>query len=121
MTAMSGGRDGPKPQAHVLVADLDDSFLSGFLVGALTQEEAGGFVRAEKVSEEEGRARMDDGEATALLVIPNRVSRTHLLLEEPSVLELITNPVAANPAGNCGRVAVHVRGRHVLPASTHRR
>ena len=39
-----GGRGGPQPQAHLLIADEDDSFLSGFLIGALSQEEAGQFV-----------------------------------------------------------------------------
>ncbi|UCH83129.1 MAG: hypothetical protein JSW50_11755, partial [Candidatus Latescibacterota bacterium] len=41
-----GGKSGPAPQAHVLVADEDDSFLSGLLVGALSQEAAGGFIHA---------------------------------------------------------------------------
>ncbi|GJM43781.1 MAG: hypothetical protein DHS20C21_06230 [Gemmatimonadota bacterium] len=91
MVMMSGGKEGPRPQAHVLVADLDDSFLSGLLVGALSQEEAGGFVRAEKVTEADGRARMEDGDATALLVIPVGFADA-LLNESPSELELVTNP-----------------------------
>ena len=29
---MSGGKGGPEPKAHLLVADEDDSFLSGLLL-----------------------------------------------------------------------------------------
>jgi ABC-type multidrug transport system permease subunit len=89
-----GGKGGPRPQAHVLVADRDDSFLSGLLVGAMSQEAAGGFIRAERVEEREGRARMEKGEATALVVIPKGFSRA-VLREEPAVLALVTNPSKA--------------------------
>jgi ABC-type multidrug transport system permease subunit len=91
MTSMSGGDDGPQPQAHVLVADLDDSFLSGLLVGALSQDAAGGLIQAEAVELADGRARMDDGEASALLVIPAGFAQA-VLDEEPTTLELVTNP-----------------------------
>ncbi len=86
-----GGKGGPRPQAHVLVADSDESFLSGLLVGAMSQEAAGGFIRAERVDERDGRARMERGEATALVVIPEGFSRA-VLREEPAVLALVTNP-----------------------------
>jgi len=88
---LSGGKEGPKHQAHVLIVDEDDTFLSGFLVGALTQEEAGGFVRAEKVTPADGRERIDRGKATALLVIPEGFSEG-VLREEPTELSLVTNP-----------------------------
>jgi ABC-type multidrug transport system permease subunit len=86
-----GGRSGPRPQAHVFVADNDESFLSRFLVGALSQETAGGFIRAEAVADNEGRARMDKGKATALIVIPKGFSQA-VLREEPATLQLVTNP-----------------------------
>jgi ABC-type Na+ efflux pump permease subunit len=91
ITSIAGGGEGPKPRAHVLVADLDDSFVSNLLVGALSQDAAGGFIQAEEVEEAEGRARMEDGEATALLVIPDGFARAWLS-EEPITLELVTNP-----------------------------
>jgi ABC-type multidrug transport system permease subunit len=87
----TGGKSGPRPQAHLLVADEDDSFLSGMLVGALSQETAGGLIRAENVEKLGGIERIEKGEATALLIIPNGFGDA-LLLEEPSVLKLITNP-----------------------------
>jgi ABC-type transport system involved in cytochrome c biogenesis permease component len=91
MTMASGGRSGPEPQAHVLVADRDDSFLSRLLIGALSQDAAGGFIRAETVTEEEGRRRLDKGEADALLVIPEGFDAA-ILEEKPAVLELVKNP-----------------------------
>jgi len=87
----TGGRGGPKPQAHVLVVDEDDSALSGFLLGALSQEAAGNFVRAETVDLVSGRARIAKGEASALLIIPQGFSDA-VLREEPCTLQLITNP-----------------------------
>jgi ABC-type multidrug transport system permease subunit len=91
ITLAFGGRDGPRPQAHVFVADNDKSFLSRFLVGALSQDAAGGFIRAEAVAENEGRALMDKGKATGLIVIPKGFSQA-VLREQPATLELVTNP-----------------------------
>jgi ABC-type multidrug transport system permease subunit len=91
MVLVVGGTGGPKPQAHVLVADEDDSFLSGMLVGAMSQNALGGLIRAEEVEQGEGRARMDEGDATALLIIPEGFGAA-VLKEEPTTLELITNP-----------------------------
>jgi len=91
LTLMTGGREGPRPVAHLLVADLDRNVLSRLLVGTLSQDAAGGFIRAEETEEAEGRARMENGEATALLVIPKGFARA-VLAEEPVTLELVTNP-----------------------------
>jgi len=91
LSLLAGGREGPKPQAYVLVADRDDSFVSGFLVGALSQDRAGGVLRAERVAEDDGRRRVAKGEATALLVIPEGFGRA-VLREEPTTLRLLTNP-----------------------------
>ncbi|MGQ0721914.1 MAG: ABC transporter permease [Candidatus Eiseniibacteriota bacterium] len=91
MTLAFGGREGPEPKAHVLVADLDDTFLSNFLVGALSQDAAGSFLTAESVTEEEGRRRIEKGEVSALLVIPTGFSEA-VLREDPAALELVKNP-----------------------------
>jgi ABC-type multidrug transport system permease subunit len=87
----SGGSGGAKPQAHLFVVDEDDSFVSRLLIGALSQEAAGGMVRAESVEYEAGRERLDGGEGSALLVIPEGFSNS-VLLEEPCTLRLLTNP-----------------------------
>ncbi len=86
-----GGRGGPAPQIHLLVTDEDDSFISRFLVGALSQEALGGMIRAEEVAREDGTKRMTGGEATALLIIPDGFAEA-ALREEPVVLRLLTNP-----------------------------
>jgi ABC-type Na+ efflux pump permease subunit len=89
--AFGGSGGGPAPQAHLLVVDQDGSFLSGVLLGALTQEEAGGLIRAEKVDLAEGRDRIDAGKASALLVIPDGFGAA-VLDETPSTLRLWVNP-----------------------------
>ncbi len=91
MILATGGSAGPKPQAHVLVADEDDGFLSRMLLGAMGQGRAGDIIRAERVDETTGRQRLDRGEATALLVIPKGFSEA-VLKEEPTRLVLVVNP-----------------------------
>ena len=87
----SGGKSGPSPQAHLLVVDEDNSFVSGFLVGAMSQEELGGLIRAEVVDQETGRRTMADGNASALLIIPDGFGDA-VLKEESTTLQLLTNP-----------------------------
>lgn len=85
LIAVLGGDD-PTLEAQVLVADLDDSFVS-----TLVSNAGGRFLTTENVDLDEGRARMDDGDATALLVIPEGF-QDGVLYERPTRLELITNP-----------------------------
>ncbi|MFO7653712.1 MAG: ABC transporter permease [Candidatus Krumholzibacteriia bacterium] len=89
--AFGGGGGGPTPQAHLLVADQDDSLLSGLLLGALAQDEAGGIIRTEPVAFADGRRRIDAGEASALLRIPEGFADA-VLDERPTTLELWVNP-----------------------------
>jgi ABC-type multidrug transport system permease subunit len=86
-----GSGDSPGPVTKVLVVDEDASFVSGLLLRALSEENSRGFIDAEQVEREEGRARIDDGEATALLIIPEGFSEA-VLQEKPLALPLITNP-----------------------------
>lgn len=88
-----GGSNGASPQASILVVDEDDSFLSDFLLSALSADRGPTMpFTAESVDgRDEGRARIDDGDASALLIIPAGFSDA-LLLEEPCTLELVTNP-----------------------------
>ena len=91
LTLLAGGRSGPSPQAFVLVADEDDSLISGLLVGALSQDRTGGVIRAESVDAIDGRARLDEGEASALLVIPDGFGNA-VLADDPIALTLVKNP-----------------------------
>ncbi len=81
-----GGREARTLEAHVLVADLDES-----LVSTLVSNAGGRFLETEKVGLDEGRARMNAGDATALLVIPEGF-QDGVLYERPTRLQLITNP-----------------------------
>jgi len=86
-----GTRGAPTPQVQLLIADEDDSFGSRLLVGAFGQGLAGEIVHAEKVDQTAGRKRLDRGDASALLVIPKGFGAA-VLLEEPTRLQLVTNP-----------------------------
>src|SRR6059058_2368332 len=86
-----GGVDRAPPSAHLLVADEDGGVLSGLLARAFGQESRGQFVRVEEVKRDEGRARIDRGEATALLVIPAGFGQA-VLNEKSTTLLLVTNP-----------------------------
>lgn len=79
------------PQARLLVADEDDSFVSGILTGALGQGGMADLVRVEKVTPEEGRRRIDEGDGSALLVVPPGFGNA-VLASEPTRLTLLTNP-----------------------------
>ena len=91
ITLATGGSGGPRPKARLLVANLDDHALSGFLVGALGSEQMGEVIGTEEVEEEEGRARLAEGDGSALLIIPEGFADA-VLLEEPAELLLLTNP-----------------------------
>ena len=87
-----GGGSGSVPRAKVLVVDQDDTFLSQFLLGAMGQQQGGELpFEAEGVTLEEGEARIEDGDASALLVIPAGFAEA-LLEETPIELRLVKNP-----------------------------
>jgi ABC-type Na+ efflux pump permease subunit len=90
ITLASGGREGPRPVAHVLVVDNDESFLSELLVGAMSQS-GDGIIQGESVPEAEGRRRIGEGDGSALLVIPAGFGMA-VLEEKPTSLQLLTNP-----------------------------
>ncbi len=91
ITLLFSGGEGPRPVAKVLLVDEDRSFVSGLLLRALSEDNSRGFIDAEQVEAEAGRARIDKGEATALLTIPQGFSDA-VLKEEPLALLLVTNP-----------------------------
>ena len=91
VSVVIGGSSEKPPTAHLLVADEDGNWISDLLAHAFGQSEQGRFLQIENVGQEEGRARIGRGEATALLVIPKGFL-TALLKEEPTQLLLVTNP-----------------------------
>ena len=79
------------PRARLLVADLDGSLAGRLLTGGFTQGPLAEIVDVEGVDAAEGRRRMEDGDASALLVIPDGFGGA-LLDARPAALELVTNP-----------------------------
>ncbi|MCB9916020.1 MAG: ABC transporter permease [Planctomycetes bacterium] len=89
--AMGGGGGDVKPKAKLLVADLDDSFASQALVRLAGGAGEQGLLEASEVELAEGEARMSDGEASGLLVVPAGFGQA-LFESAPTELRLVTNP-----------------------------
>ncbi len=85
------GGERPKPVARLLVADEDNTVVSGFFKTVLRSEQASEFIRMEETNRAGGREVVDDGDASALLVIPAGFQDA-VLRESPAQLELVTNP-----------------------------
>ena len=89
LLAFGGGQ--AKPQAHLLVVDLDGGIVSGFLTSAFSQGPMAEMVILEQVEEAAGRERIRKGDGSALLVIPDGFGEA-VLRSEPVTLDLLTNP-----------------------------
>jgi ABC-type multidrug transport system permease subunit len=79
------------PRAELLVIDRDQSLAGRLLTGAFQQGQLAEIVDVEAVELDEGRRRIEDGDASGLLVIPEGFGQA-LLDGEPARLELVTNP-----------------------------
>ncbi|MDJ0749035.1 MAG: ABC transporter permease [Woeseiaceae bacterium] len=90
ITSMIDGGGGT-PSGTLLIADEDDSFLSGAIVGAFSQDQLGDLIIVEPVSTEAGESRINEGEASGFLTIPEGFQEA-FLNETPVTLRLKTNP-----------------------------
>lgn len=86
-----GGRSGPAPKVHLLVADEDDNPLTRFLLNGLGQAGNGGLMQVEKVDRQAGQKRIENGEASAFMVLPKGFSQA-VLNEEKVTVAIRTNP-----------------------------
>jgi ABC-type Na+ efflux pump permease subunit len=89
MSMIGGG--GAMPKALVLLVDQDQTFMSGLLARAGSQSQVSQFLDIQSVTEAEGRRRIDDGDGTALLIIPKGF-QDGVLREQPTELTLVKNP-----------------------------
>ncbi len=89
-TVSGGGGGEPGLTLKVFLLDREDGVLGGFLAGASQQRDDGANLEIVPVGEE-GFARMEKGEASAMLVIPERFS-DRLLDGEDVALGLVLNP-----------------------------
>lgn len=85
------GREQPKPQGLVLIADQDKSFLSALVLHAYTQDKLGDIFTVQQVPLDEGRRRIHSGDGSALLIIPKGFSKA-VLGQSKATVQLITNP-----------------------------
>jgi ABC-type multidrug transport system permease subunit len=79
------------PEARLLVADRDGTLAGRLVTGGFQQGPLADLVVVEPVEPEEGRGRMEEGDASGLLVIPEGFGSA-LLNGERASLELVTNP-----------------------------
>ena len=91
ITSMVDGGDGASPTGILLIHDQDESMLGGLIAGAYSQGQLGELISVEQVTLEEGTERIDSGDASGFLIIPEGF--TAAFLEDKSVtLTLKTNP-----------------------------
>lgn len=80
-----------KPRGTLLLVDEDQTFLSELIIGAYSAGELSELIAVEKTTYEEGFERVNDGEASGLLVIPEGFAEA-FLESTPVTLTLRTNP-----------------------------
>lgn len=91
ITAMVDGGTGAGPSGVLLIDDQDESLISGLVAGAYSQGQLGELISVEPVTFEKGSERINAGEASGFLVIPEGFSAA-FLEGEPVTLTLMTNP-----------------------------
>ena len=91
MAMLFGGGGGVKPRGILLIADQDDSLVSGLVTGAFSQGQLGELISVEKVSVDDGTERINAGEASGFLIIPKGFGAA-FFESTPVTLTLRTNP-----------------------------
>jgi len=81
---------GSSPQVYLLVENLDDNLLGNALISAMSSDQMGEYFDVEVVGEE-GRSRIEDGDASALLQIPENFTED-IIEGKPCSLSLLRNP-----------------------------
>jgi ABC-type multidrug transport system permease subunit len=79
------------PQARLLVADLDDTAVSGLFVGALNQGPLADLIEVVAVDPRTGERRMNAGEAAGFITIPEGFAEA-VFQDEPLALPLVVDP-----------------------------
>jgi len=89
MRLVFGGGDA-RPQGLLLIADQDQTLVSGLLTGMYRQDPLDKMLTVESVDADRGRTRMNSGDASALLIVPQGFQDA-VLRNQPCRLELITS------------------------------
>ena len=90
LTLVFGAR-GAGPHGTLLIADEDHRLGAGMLIDAFGQGALGKMLTVEKVTQAEGKRRLDRGQASALIVIPSGFSAS-FFTGRPMAIDLIRNP-----------------------------
>jgi len=91
ITGMVDQDSGGGPMGTLLIADLDDTLVSGLVAGAFSQDELADLIGVQQVSVEEGASMIEAGEASGFLTIPEGFQDA-FLNDTPVTLTLKTNP-----------------------------
>ncbi len=91
ITALVDGGDDGGPMGILLIADLDDTLVSGFVAAAFSQDETAELLGVRQVSVAEGIELMEAGDASGFLTIPTGFQDA-FLNDTPVTLTLVTNP-----------------------------
>jgi ABC-2 type transport system permease protein len=86
-----GGGGEAVPKVRLLVEDRDGGLLANALKSAFTSQQMGRFFEVRNVKAGEGRGLIEEGEASALLVLPEGLT-PDLIDGKPVRLELVRNP-----------------------------
>ena len=91
MVYSSGGGGSGFPRIKILIQNQDqEGFLANAIVGALGQEEGQEYLDVVSVGDE-GPSMMEEGKASALVVLPEGFSRD-VLAGRPTVIQVVRNP-----------------------------
>src|SRR5580704_4122679 len=85
------GRGDARPNGKLLMVDEDTGFGATLLAGAFSQGPLANMISIEKVEREEGRRRINKGDASALLIVPKNFTAA-LLEGKRASLQLVRNP-----------------------------
>jgi len=91
ITAMVDRGDDGGPMGTLLIADQDDTLLSGFVAGAFAQDQFSELLAVQSVSIDEGSELIEAGEASGFIIIPEGFQDA-FLNDTPVTLTLKTNP-----------------------------
>ncbi|NNL95546.1 MAG: ABC transporter permease, partial [Xanthomonadales bacterium] len=90
ITSMIDGGGG-SPSGVLLIADEDNTVLSGLVASAYSQDQFGDLIIVEQVTPSEGETRINKGDASAYLRVPEGFQDA-FIDETPVTLVLKTNP-----------------------------
>ena len=85
------GRQDVKPRGLLLMADEDAGLSGTFVRESISRSALGRMLAMQQVDRAEGRARLDRGDGSALLVIPKSYDKA-VQNDEPAEMVLVLNP-----------------------------